>query len=279
MKYPNSLPAICGFIGLVISASYYLSLMVFELVLAEPTSTWILGIFWLPFLVYKPAIIGFLIGFIIWLPLRILHKPRPISDIEAKYLKILILLSVLLPVVIGFSEIIIAISRYNPKIVYTTGNITKLHQIPFENYTTTNAHLTWKLSDEKSSSTPISWNDNTVFVIAVSDAILLTNNQNKELGTFKFDDVNYLSELYAIPIRLHKERPESLAVLVKVRAIVRRPVLLIFNSQGKLIYQEIFREKYGKPNPMQRLIDTISGKEVLMLNMESPLIYAGNGKF
>lgn len=92
ISYPNILPIAGGIIGVAMGASYYLSIMISQLIIGRPSSTWILGVFWLPVFLLKPMLIGLLIGSIAWLIIRPFHIPRPLAPTEIKAFKIFFVL-------------------------------------------------------------------------------------------------------------------------------------------------------------------------------------------
>jgi hypothetical protein len=105
-SYPNILPLAGGIIGLAMGLSYYLSIMISQLFIGRPSSTWILGIFWLPIFLIKPVLIGILIGSIAWLIIRSFQLPRPLTPTEIKAFKIFLVLLVIVSAATGFIKII-----------------------------------------------------------------------------------------------------------------------------------------------------------------------------
>jgi hypothetical protein len=82
-KYPNSLPFIFAAVAAIPFASYYFALMFGELVFGRPSSTWAIGFVWIPFLLFRPALAGFIFGSLLWLFFRWQKKsgevPRKVS--------------------------------------------------------------------------------------------------------------------------------------------------------------------------------------------------------
>jgi len=105
LSFPGSIPFIAAIVGALISASYYLAIMFSQLFIGRPSSTWILGLFWVPVLVFKFGIIGLTIGLIVWLLLRPFYQSRPFSIVEIKVLKIATSVLVLVSVAAGIFKI------------------------------------------------------------------------------------------------------------------------------------------------------------------------------
>lgn len=70
LKYPNSLPFLFAAVAAIPFACHYFALMFGELFFGRPSSTWALGFVWIPFLVFRPALIGFIFGSLLWLFFR-----------------------------------------------------------------------------------------------------------------------------------------------------------------------------------------------------------------
>jgi len=107
ISYPNILPLAGGIVGLTIGLSYYLSIMISQLFIGRPSSTWILGVFWLPIFLIKPVLIGVLIGSIAWLVIRSLHAPRLLTPTEIKTFKTIVVFLVIASAAAGVIKIVI----------------------------------------------------------------------------------------------------------------------------------------------------------------------------
>jgi hypothetical protein len=105
LKYPNILPFVGCLFGISMGLSYYLGIMFSQLLIGRPSSTWILGVFWLPFFVLKPAILGFLIGSILWLLHFKFYQPRILLLKDIKMIKFSLLFIVFLSTAAGVIKI------------------------------------------------------------------------------------------------------------------------------------------------------------------------------
>jgi hypothetical protein len=106
ISYPNILPLAGGIAGLAMGLSYYLSIMISQLFIGRPSSTWILGVFWLPIFLIKPVLIGILVGSIAWLIIRFFHVPRPLTPTEIKTFKTILVLLVVASAAAGVIKIV-----------------------------------------------------------------------------------------------------------------------------------------------------------------------------
>ncbi len=105
ISYPNILPIAGGIVGLAMGLSYYLSIMISQLFIGRPSSTWILGVFWLPIFLIKPVLIGILIGSIAWLIIRFFQAPRPLTPTDIKTFKIIIVFLMIVSAAAGVIKI------------------------------------------------------------------------------------------------------------------------------------------------------------------------------
>jgi hypothetical protein len=105
ISYPNILPIAGGIVGIAMALSYYLSVMIAQLFIGRPSSTWILGIIWLPVFLIKPGLVGLLIGSLAWLLIRPFRVSRLLLPTEIKAFKIFICLLLIGSVVAGVIKV------------------------------------------------------------------------------------------------------------------------------------------------------------------------------
>ncbi|MBI5049774.1 MAG: hypothetical protein HZC11_02580 [Nitrospirae bacterium] len=111
ISYPNILPFVGGIIGVAMGVSYYIGIMISQLFIGRPSSTWILGVLWLPVFLLKPGLVGVLLGSIVWFLLRPFHQPRSLSPTEIKAIKLLLILLMSASAAAGVIKIIKGVLR------------------------------------------------------------------------------------------------------------------------------------------------------------------------
>jgi len=85
---------------------------------------------------------------------------------------------------------------------------------------------------------------------------------------------DYITRVYAVPVTINDSTKKDLAVLVNLRSTSRRSVLLIYNAENKLLYQELlYRVRIDN---LMKTVKDKSGKEYLWLNLDTPIIYSFN---
>jgi hypothetical protein len=276
LSFPNSLPLVGIILGAAIPLGYYLGIMISQLFFTRMRSTWILGIFWLPFLAFKPALIGLMVGSVLWFLTRPFRKSRPLTETEVKALKISLVLVILLSASVGTANILREVARHAPHVVHASGEISKIDYSPPESNQTQNVALIWEWSSEGSLSNSIVWNDDAITAYGVDSSIVIANKDQilRRLKLGSNDDS--CNAVYAIAVRFNKDKPEYLALLAEVNSIVTSYVLLIFDSTGQLIYHEILKPATTSSNSMQKITDPLSRKEVLVVDVYKPAAYRGN---
>ena len=227
-------------------------------------------------LALKPGLIGLGIGLIAYVLLRPFHKTRPFSIREIKALKISLGLVIFLPLAAGIIRIVEEASHYSPHIIYSSGEIIKLSQIPQVTLTPEKAILTWEMSSDNTQPVTISWNGETVSIYSVDTSVYIAN-QNEILKRIKLgnDDIWYIARLNVIPVKFRKGAADSLAVLAQVRTLLDCYILSVFDSQGQLIYQEVLKRSKRTDEPMQKMLDPASSSEVLIVDVDFPIAYGG----
>jgi len=108
LRYPTVLPVAGGIISGGMGVGYYIGVMISQLFIGRPSSTWILGIFWLPFFLIKPILGGILIGAIAWLIIRFFCQPHPLTPSEIRTFKKMFILLMILSAVVGVLKITMA---------------------------------------------------------------------------------------------------------------------------------------------------------------------------
>lgn len=116
LKYPNSLPFIFMAIAAMPFLCYYFALMFGEALFGRPSSTWAIGFFWIPFLLFRPALIGFIVGSIIWIIFRLRKISGEIPKKIFSWLLALLILISISGVALGLKKVFEHENYYTPRI-------------------------------------------------------------------------------------------------------------------------------------------------------------------
>jgi hypothetical protein len=274
-SFPNYLPLLGAGMGYLLGVSYYFGLMIMQFFVGRPSSTWIIGILWLPFLTYKHTLIGLCLGCIAWCIVKVLHHPRQVSKTTKWILGVLVASIMLISAAFGGLKTVVMASHFAPQVIYTSNEIIKIKKVPFGSTLTIHPSLLWKMT-EKSSGQSIVWNGKEIHAYGDGDSLIIRDKAQVltqiKLGTEE-DEIRHIHQVYGFPIQFEKKAGEHLAMLMRVRAIRDCWILIILNPQSQLVYKEILKEIENPIQSMQKIKDQNSGKEVLIITDKQTSIY------
>jgi hypothetical protein len=252
--------------------------MLGELFIGRPSSTWAIGIVWLPYLIAKPTIIGVGIGILLWSLFKLLKIAGEMPQSGTRILSIVIVVLCVPSIIAGIAKIKKIESESAPHIIYSRGDIKKLPADTHDYAIGTKAPLTWTGGSSKVNITPhIEWNGEHVTVEFNDDEhIRIVKLPKTILADTDLSSFDYVRQLYTVPFKYESKDKLGLAVLANLRASSRRSMLLIYSSDGGLIYQEtLYRKRGSGESPMQLISHPDTAKDVLIVNVDSPLVYVG----
>jgi hypothetical protein len=275
LSFPNYIPLILAGIGCLVGVSYYLGIMITQLFVGRPLSTWIIGIFWLPFLTYKHTLVGLFLGCFAWCLVKIFHRPQQVSMTARKTLWILVVSLMLLSATFGGYKIVMLVKRFAPRVVYNSNEIVKLEKTPFESVLISYPSQLWEMR-EKPAMPFIIWNRKEVTTYSVDESVIIRDKTQVltkiRLGT-EDDEIYYIPRLYGFSVQFKKDANEYLAMLIQVRAISNCSMLIILNPEGQIVYQEIFERITTPTQSMQKIKDKNSGREILLIADKQTSVY------
>jgi hypothetical protein len=274
-SFPSNLPLIGAGLGCLVGVAYYLGIMFTQLFVGRPPSTWIIGIFWLPFLTYKHALVGLFLGCFAWCLVKIFHRPQQVSKTVRKRLWFLVVSLMFVSATLGGYKIVAMAKGFAPRVAYTSNEIVKLEKSPFESALIIHPSQLWEMS-EKSSEQYIAWNGREVTAYGIDDSLVITDKtqvlKRIKLGTDD-DEIRYIPRLYGFSVRFEKSVEEHLVLVVQVRAINDCSMLIILDPQGQLVYQEILRRIVRPTESVRKMKDQNNGREVLIIGDKRTVIY------
>jgi hypothetical protein len=275
ISFPNCLPLVFAGIGCLVGVSYYIGIMITQLFVGRPSSTWIIGIFWLPILTYKHTLVGLFLGCIAWCLVKIFHRPQHLSMTARKSLWLIVVSLMLLSATFGGYKIVTLAKRFAPRVAYTSNEIVKLEKTPFESVLISYPSQLWEMR-EKAAMPYIVWNGKEVTAYSIDESVIIRDKTQVltkiKLGT-EDDEISYIPRLYGFSVQFEKNAEEHLAMLIQVRAIRDCSMLIILNPQGQIVYQEIFNRIANPTQSMQKIKDKNSGREILLVADKQTSVY------
>jgi hypothetical protein len=275
LKFPDNLPLIGVIWGFSIGLSYFGSLMFGELIIGRPSSTWAIGLLWLPAYAALPAIGGLALGFAFKLLFRKLNIFHELPAISLLLLILPLIFSMYVSTSIGLKKIKALEALSSPHVVLTNGKVIKLSRVPVGNSIFMTASLVWSLSSDKVPVHFIIWNKKQIAVESVENRIIVSDGQKQVLIETDLSSFNYVRELYAIPFKYDLLKEDALAVIANLRATSNRSMLLIYNADNILIYQEILHRTGIADDPLEVIHLPNKGEELLIVKVNTPVFYGG----
>ncbi len=256
---PNTFAIVSG----VFVASYMFTGMFAESIIGRPSSTAALGLIFAPIYALIVASIGFIVGLI---PMFFL-KRRGEKDIVNKYpylIKIAIITIILgaLSAATAVKQVIDYEEFNSPHLLSNKANFNKTmyseSDIPS---VTKNAELSWAYDNTNMG--PLKWNQMNLTTKVHNSTQLLISNDNKTAIAYNFEGYTYITEVSLLPIN-NTENISYLTVLVRLRATSFRSMLLIYDQDFNLVYEELL-DRCGRKQYMGSTI-AIDG-EVIVVNI------------
>lgn len=265
----KSMPLTVGLVFGAFVASYMLSALNAEIEIGRPSSTAAISYIFVPVYTGIVALIGVGIGFI----LKAVLKGRGERDIVSlpKYLLAttsILLLSWFFAANIGIKQVEEFEDFNKPKLLSNAGNFIKapLNQDVAPSVQTY-AKLVWDF--ERESIEPILWANKEAQVKVINSTTMKIIFKNAESLNYDVSNYSYITEVSAIEFPSGIGTDGYLAVLIRLRATSFRSVLLIYNKDHSLMYEELL-DRCGRKQYMG-IVDTIDG-ESLVVNICSSFI-------
>jgi hypothetical protein len=286
-KYKAGFPFIFGILFTTISGGFLVGNLIAETTIGRPSSTSAIGYIFLPIASLSMGILGFAIAaFISHLIGRYLSRWGNVIDIKSP--RVIILFLICLSVGVYLSAHVGYNSGYNnikhfeelskPHVIIDSKVISKVANLPPTVLKFQPSVITWDLSmgsetifhsligwiTKAQKNTPtVSWNKQMVTVVSSERNVISIRDSMKriivETDLSKYD---YTREVWAVPICFYLDKPEYLAVFANLRSTSNRAIILVYNSQGTIVYQEGLARKNCDPT-IRKVTNLLNSQEYL----------------
>lgn len=127
-----------------------------------------------------------------------------------------------------------------PRVIHSTGGIVRSPgESPHPRGS--RATLLWSLLDTPGTADPLRWNGHPVRV-SLDDARLQVTAGDIRADAVSLADFDYVREIYGVTATLTAGEIESLALLLVMRRSGHRALLLVFDSRGASVHQELLQQ-------------------------------------
>lgn len=272
-SFPYNLPVLLGvWTGLSVLA-FISALFITEMIISGPGAAQIIGLAFAVALGLIAAALGYAVGMIAAVLCRLYGNQKPVSVKAQLLVRRMLLGFVLLSAVLGCGTTIWQEFRQRPRILYTSGIINKTQQQDAAASGKRDAAFVLTIyKAEKDATVPVTWNGEKVFFTDTLNEVLILNHTNRELIKIDLTGYSYTSRICALPLRLQHGGREDLAVLVELGPASDRSMLLIYNAEAQLIYQELLR-RTKRESSMHAIPGTTNTPDLLVVNVDTPVIY------
>ncbi|PIU83876.1 MAG: hypothetical protein COS68_01685 [Elusimicrobia bacterium CG06_land_8_20_14_3_00_38_11] len=272
-RYPTNIPyLVSGFIGVNLIVFGWTAFIA-EIYIGRPSSTHCIGFIFLP--VYTVLVL--LICFVVGLVVRFVVGKFVPSRIITKRSNQIINISFVCSIIVAFLSGILLIKYQEwvqrPHIIFDAGRIIKINlsTIKIIKKTSESKFVFTTYVDEKSEAETFIWNGKKIH-FAVGNSIAIRDENENNIATADLRKYDYIGRIHVIQLAIDNSASKGLAVLVRLRATSHRSMLLIYDSDAKLVYQELLNR--NKNENIMNINTDVSGKEYIYVDIDKPIMYS-----
>ncbi|MFA6055432.1 MAG: hypothetical protein WC769_08665 [Thermodesulfovibrionales bacterium] len=264
---------------MTVSGVFFAAGMIAEAAIGRPSSTFAIGYIQVPIAALAVGAVGFAIGAFVAQQIG-RYRPQWEHFINIKSPLVVSLFLIILSVGVylsanaGYTNVKYFEELSKPHVISDNRILSKVSSLPFNFPSFQDSVKTWDLSKESDNLVrslivwmggadgmipTISWNNRQVTVVSEKDIIIIRDNA-RNIAQTDLRKYNYTRELWAIPVRLHLQEPEYLAVFVNLRSTSNRAMVLVYNHGGSIVYHEILERKGCEPT-IRKVTDLKSHQE------------------
>ena len=275
-KFPDNIPyLLAGFIG-GFGAIFGLTALIAEPFIGRPSSTHAIGFIFVPIYAAILALACFFVGLVVRGVISKFVVPRTFSRRSAQLINTAFVCVLAAAFFSGVIFIQWQETKQRPRVIFNSGQLIKMSASEISGKKEREATFVFSIyTDDKDKTVTFQWNGKKLDLNVIGDNTLKVLDKGNDLMTADLTKFDYIGRIYVLQYALNGSDANALAILVRLRATSRRSMLLIYNSVGKLIYQELLdRQADGKMSVMT----DASGQEYLYLDVDKPTIYSSKKK-
>jgi hypothetical protein len=274
-EFPANIPHIlAGFIGLNFG-TFLMTALFAEIFIGRPSSTSVIGFVFIP--IYTLILMGlcFGAGFLIRLVLGKFVFVRVLSDKASRVLLLTFLWTISISFIAAWGFAAWEEYQQRPQVIFDTGRVKQVGHL-YPQVEKIEGKMVLSIYDEDQDKIqPLVWNGKEVKFARDRNVLKIERINGGELVSADLRKYPYISRVFAIPVRTAGTDDQALGVVVRLRPTSGRAMFLVYDSEGKLIYQE-FIECHGLKGFLSLVRDN-AGKEYFYLNLETPKVYLMDG--
>ncbi|PKM99149.1 MAG: hypothetical protein CVU78_07785 [Elusimicrobia bacterium HGW-Elusimicrobia-2] len=273
-QFPKNIPRIFSTFIAANFGVYWMTILIIDELIGRPSSTSILGFFFIPLWTFIFAglcvWVGRLIRFIVG---KFIHE-RTIEKESLRIINIIFALTVGVSFLAGLGRVIWHEHLQKPQIIYDAGVISKEALSDFRRKEYSPAKFVFTIyKKDKGKTEGFEWNGEKLNLDVSRPHINILRKDGSLMISADLSKYDYIGRIHAAAFGAINKKQKCLALLVYLRATSDRSMLLIYDFNGALIFQELLNRRCGwKTGGMQVGVDE-SKCEYLFLNVDSPAAY------
>jgi hypothetical protein len=274
-EFPSNIPHIlAGFIGLNFG-TFLITALFAEILIGRASSTSVIGFGFIP--IYTLILIGLCYGagFLVRLVLGMLVSVRVLSNKAIRVLLLTFLGTLAISFISAWGFAAWEEYQQRPQVILDTGRIKQVGHLSPKVEKIEGKLVLSIYGEDPEKSEPVVWNGKEVKFAHDRNVLKIQRINVGELVPVDLRKYDYISRVFAIPVRINGTDNQALGVVVRLRPTSGRAMFLVYDPEGKLIYQE-FIECHGLKGFLS-LAKNETGKEYLYLNLEPPRVYSMDG--
>lgn len=264
------MPLATAFVAASFVASYMLAGLIGEAKLGRLSSTAAIGYLFVPVYSFAVGLVGLGVGFL----LRALLRNRGERDMikPSSFILRLIMVVVVVAGLAVWSAIdsVITYEKANAaQIIKNPGQFTRT-KLSSDEVPSIAKRAINNWTYEQSNQPPFIWNDKKTTVRVTNNTYMtLSADSHSRVINYDFRGRTYLTEIDVLPVQWKQKQPEYLAVLARLRATSHRSMLLVYDSNGGLLYEELLDRCGPKERQYMGIVNDLGGP-ALIVNVCEP---------
>lgn len=267
-QFPDVLPQWAGLIVGVLLAAFIIVQTFAASTLGRPSSTAGIGYVMGPILGLAAWAGTFLLGMLVRSGLRRSGMaPVAVPRWLSRALWLLVLAAIPAMYLSARSNVLEAEFARRPRVIIDSQLITPIEQPATDLEARVEAPSTYALlADEAANAKPVEWNGRTVTVRGVDEHVVITDGSGNNIASADLREFDYITRIRASPVCRQPDGNSLLAVLVTLRATSHRSMLLLFGTDGRIVYQHHL-DRLGGRNANVMYVGLRNGHETLVVDL------------
>lgn len=274
LHLPDHLPIVAGSLTAVVVGAYVLAPVIAEVTLGRPSSTVGLGFVFGPVV----ALLCGAVAFAIAIGLRWMARRAGLSSaiVPTWLVGCVLLVTAGAIMVVGATartEIIAKEVARRPRVIIGSARIVKMPREPISAGDRVEAPLLFSIYGDKVVSAT-DWNGRAITLVGTNEQVSVLDADGARIASTDLHAFDYIGRINAMPFCTHPNGDRSLAVLVTLRATSDRSMLILYGTDGGVIYQEhLERTRRGERWAGAMFAANVDGNEVLVVDVGAVRAY------